>query len=170
MSRGKATASRTACTTSDLIKAEGTISSGIDVWSKRTRRLVVDEWYKRRNYHQDDGDGLDDYHVSRSRGCGGLGVWSDGRLYVSSNFKSARIVTTGPIRSEFVLDYDSWDAGGNRISETKRISIDAGSNMSRVESTFDCSDKTPDSAGRRNRAAGGQRQLGVSRGTRTPAG
>ena len=86
----------------DLIKAEGTISSGIDVWSKRTRRLVVDEWYKRRNYHQDDGDGLDDYHVSRSRGCGGLGVWSNGRLYVSSNFKSARIVTTGPIRSEFI--------------------------------------------------------------------
>ena len=127
----------------DLIKAEGTISSGIDVWSKRTRRLVVDEWYKRRNYHQDDGDGLDDYHVSRSRGCGGLGVWSDGRLYVSSNFRGAHIITTGPIRSEFVLDYDSWDAGGHRISETKRISIDAGSDMSRVESTFDCSDKTP---------------------------
>jgi rhamnogalacturonyl hydrolase YesR len=127
----------------DLIKAEGTISSGIDVWSKRTRDLVVDEWYKRRNYHEDVGDGLDDYHVSKSRGCGGLGVWSGGKLYVSSNFRSARIITTGPIRSEFTLDYDGWDADGRKVTETKRISIDAGSNMSRVESVFSSDVKSP---------------------------
>jgi hypothetical protein len=127
----------------DLVKAEGTVSSGIDVWTKRTRALVIDEWYKRSNYHQDDGDGLDDYHVSRSRGCGGLGVWSAGKLYVSSNFRSARVITTGPIRSAFVLDYDAWDANGRKVSETKRISIDAGSNMSRVESAFTSDDKSP---------------------------
>ncbi len=120
----------------DLIKGEGTVSSGIDVWAKRTRSLVIDEWYKRTNYHQDDGDGLDDYQVGRSRGCGGLGVWSGGRLYVSSNFRSARIVTTGPVRSEFELTYDAWDAGGRQVTERKRISIDAGSNMSRAESIF----------------------------------
>jgi rhamnogalacturonyl hydrolase YesR len=120
----------------ELIKAEGTISSGIDVWAKRTRALIIDEWYKRANYHEDDGDGLDDYQVGRSRGCGGLGVWSGGRLYVSSNFRGARIITTGPIRSEFELSYDAWDAGGRRVSERKRISIDAGSNLSRAESVF----------------------------------
>jgi unsaturated rhamnogalacturonyl hydrolase len=127
----------------DLIKAEGTVSSGIDVWTKRTRALVIDEWYKRPNYHQDDGDGLDDYRVSRSRGCGGLGVWSGGKLYVSSNFRSARVVTTGPVRSEFVLDYDAWDANGRKVSESKRISIDAGSNMSRMESAFASDDRSP---------------------------
>jgi hypothetical protein len=119
-----------------LIKGEGTISSGIDVWAKRTRALIVNEWYKRTNYHEDDGDGLDDYQVGRSRGCGGLGVWSGNRLYVSSNFRGARMITTGPIRSEFELTYDSWDAGGRMVSERKRISIDAGSNMSRAESVF----------------------------------
>jgi hypothetical protein len=127
----------------DLIKGEGTVSSGIDVWAKRTRALVVDEWYKRVHYHQDDGDGLDDYQVGRSRGCGGLGVWSGGKLYVSSNFRGARIITTGPIRSEFELSYDEWDAGGRRVSETKRISIDAGSNMSRAESVFTSDDTSP---------------------------
>ncbi len=127
----------------DLIKAEGTVSSGIDVWTKRTRGLVVDEWYKRINYHEDAGDGLDDYHVSRSRGCGGLGIWSGGKLFVSSNFRSARIITTGPIRSEFVLVYGTWDAEGRTVSETKRISIDAGSNLSRVVSTFESSDSSP---------------------------
>ncbi len=127
----------------DLIKGEGTISSGIDVWAKRTRSLVIDEWYKRTNYHQDDGDGLDDYQVGRSRGCGGLGVWSGGRLYVSSNFRRARIITTGPIRSEIELSYDAWDAGGRMVTERKRISIDAGSNMSRAESVFASDDPSP---------------------------
>lgn len=120
----------------ELIKGEGTISSGIDVWTKRTRALVIDEWYRRPNYHQDDGDGLDDYQVGRSRGCGGLGIWSAGRLYVSSNFTTARIITTGPVRSEFELTYAPWDAAGRKVWETKRIRIDAGSNLSVVESIF----------------------------------
>ncbi len=127
----------------DLIRGEGTISSGIDVWTKRTRAPVIDEWYKRVRYHEDDGDGLDDYEVGRSRGCGGLGVWSDGRLYPSINFRSARIVTTGPIRSEFELTYDEWDAGGRKVAETKRISIDAGSNLSRAVSVFTSGDPSP---------------------------
>jgi len=127
----------------DLVKGEGTVSSGIDVWAKRTRAMVIDEWYKRVHYHQDDGDGLDDYQVGRSRGCGGLGVWSGGRLFVSSNFRTSRLITTGPIRSEFELSYDDWDAGGRRVSERKRISIDAGSNMSRAESVFTSDDPSP---------------------------
>jgi rhamnogalacturonyl hydrolase YesR len=127
----------------DLIKGEGTISSGIDVWAKRTRAPVIDEWYRRVHYHQDDGDGLDDYEVGRSRGCGGLGVWSGGRLFPSINFRSARIIANGPVRSEFELTYDEWDAGGRRVAETRRISIDAGSNMSRAESTFTSDDPSP---------------------------
>jgi rhamnogalacturonyl hydrolase YesR len=120
----------------ELIKGEGTVSSGIDVWVKRTRALVIDEWYKRKNYHEDVGDGQDDYEVGRSRGCGGLGIWSGGKLYTSINFREARVITTGPIRSEFELTYDPWDAGGRMVSEKRRISIDAGSNMSRVESVI----------------------------------
>jgi hypothetical protein len=55
---------------------------------------------------------------------------------VSSNYRSARIITTGPVRSEFELTYDAWEAGKRKISETKRIRIDAGSNMTRAESMF----------------------------------
>jgi rhamnogalacturonyl hydrolase YesR len=120
----------------DLIKGEGTLSSGIDVWSKRTRGLVVDEWNRNGDYHNDHGDGMDDYHVSRSRGCGGLGIWDGGRLYVSSNFTGYRLITTGPVRSEFELAYDAWDAGGRKVSEVRRISIDAGSYFSKATSVF----------------------------------
>jgi unsaturated rhamnogalacturonyl hydrolase len=126
-----------------LIKGEGTISSGIDVWTKRTRNLVVDEWYKRGDYHVDHGDGMDDYRVGGSRGCGGLGIWDGKRLYVSLNFNHGRVLCTGPIRSEFELTYDPWDAGGRKVSEVKRISIDAGSNFSRAQSLLTTDDPSP---------------------------
>jgi unsaturated rhamnogalacturonyl hydrolase len=128
----------------DLIPAEGTVSSGVDVWVKSTRALVINKWYKNGDYHKDHGEGLDDYRVGRSRGCGGLGIWDGQAYYVSSNYRSARIITTGPVRSEFELTYDAWDAEKDtgkgaekrKVSETKRIRIDAGSNMTRAESLF----------------------------------
>lgn len=120
----------------DLIPAEGTVSSGVDVWVKSTRALVINKWYKDADYHNDHGEGLDNYRVGRSRGCGGIGIWDGRTYYVSSNYRSARIITTGPLRSEFELTYDAWDAGEGIISETQRIRIDAGSNMTRVESLF----------------------------------
>jgi rhamnogalacturonyl hydrolase YesR len=123
-----------------LIKGEGTITSGIDVWSKRTRQLIVDELYANKDYHNDHGHGLDDYHVSKSRGCGGLGIWDGTKLYVSLNYKDGRVITTGPVRSVFELTYDAWDAAGRKFSEVKRISIDAGSNMCRASSVFSSDD------------------------------
>ncbi|HXE43335.1 MAG TPA: DUF4861 family protein [Candidatus Baltobacteraceae bacterium] len=126
-----------------VIKAENLISSGIDAWEKRTRALVLDHWYKDGDYHNDHGEGMDSYRVGRSRGDGGLGIWDGKNLYVSGNYQTWKVITTGPIRSEFELTYDAWDAGGRKISETKRISIDAGSNMSRAESVFSSDDKSP---------------------------
>ncbi len=118
-----------------LAKGEGTITSGLDVWAKRTRRLVVDAWYKR-HYHQDEGEGLDYYHVGKSRGAGGLGVWANGQLHASGNFARWRLLAEGPVRTVFELDYDTWDAAGRACTETKRISLDAGSNLNRIESTL----------------------------------
>jgi len=51
-------------------KADPLTSSGIDVWVKRTPRLVVNEWYQSDDYHRDNGDGADFYSVGPSRGCG----------------------------------------------------------------------------------------------------
>src|SRR5579862_2670296 len=127
-----------------LIKAEGTVSSGPDVWIKRMRNLIIDMMYKTKHYHEDNGDEMDDYRVGKSRGCGGLGVWDGKRLYVSSNYRDWKLITTGPIRSEFELTYDAWDAGnGRKVSETKRISIDANSYFSKAQSTLVSDDTSP---------------------------
>jgi unsaturated rhamnogalacturonyl hydrolase len=127
-----------------LIPAEGTISSGPDVWIKKDRRLIVDVMYATKHYHEDNGEFMDDYRVGRSRGCGGVGIWDGQKYHVSSNYRNWRLITTGPIRSEFELTYDAWDAGnGRKVSETKRYSIDAGSWFTRAQSIFSSDDKSP---------------------------
>ncbi|WP_395408608.1 DUF4861 family protein [Pseudoduganella sp. UC29_106] len=112
------------------------VSSGVDVWSKRTRALVLDKWYASGDYHADRGEGLDFYKVGKARGCGGLGIFDGRQLHASSNFSKWKVLADGPLRAVFELNYDSWDAGGRKVSEVRRVSIDAGSNFSRVESHF----------------------------------
>jgi hypothetical protein len=100
--------------------------------------------YGSMKFFDTNGPSQDDFRVSKTRGCGGLGIWSDGKLHVSKNWRSWKVITIGPIRSEFELTYEAWDAGSGRmVSETNRISIDAGSNLSRVESMFGSDDKSP---------------------------
>jgi hypothetical protein len=111
-------------------------SSGVDVWVKSTRALVVNDWYMVDDYHVDHGEGGDFYSVGPSRGCGGSGIWKGGRLFVSRNFRESRVFANGPIRLVFELRYEPWDAGGVRVTERKRITLDAGSHFNRIESIY----------------------------------
>ena len=120
----------------ETTKKEPLVSSGIDVWAKRVPRLLVNEWYMTDDYHQDHGDGADFYSVGKTRGCGGLGIWANEKLAVSKNFTASRVLANGPIRLVFELDYAPWDAGGTKVSETKRVTLDAGTFFNRFESTF----------------------------------
>jgi len=117
-------------------KQEPLTSSAVDVWCKRTRRLVVNDWYMVDNYHEDTGEGADFYSAGRSRGCGGSGVWENGKLYVSRNFIQSKVLAAGPIRLVFELTYAPWQAGGREVSEVKRIALDAGQNLDRFESFY----------------------------------
>ena len=122
---------------------EHLVSSGVDVWVKSVRYPVIDKWYQTDNYHQNHGEGLDNYKVGTARGCGGLGIWDGKKLWVSANFKSWKVLADGPLRAEFELTYGPWNVGGRSVSEVKHISIDAGSNMSRVTSVFTSDQDAP---------------------------
>jgi pectinesterase len=111
-------------------------SSAVDVWVKRTRRLVINDWYMVDDYHRDHGEGADLYSAGKSRGCGGSGIWDGGKLYTSSNFTGTRVLANGPLRVMFELSYPAWQANGRPVSEMKRISLDAGQNLSRFESHY----------------------------------
>jgi hypothetical protein len=93
------------------------------------------------SYHEDTGEGLDNFHVGVSRGAGGTAVKVNDEYYFSKNFINWRTITTGPIRTSFQLEYADWDAGGNVIKESKTISLDYGSNLSRFETTIEGIDR-----------------------------
>jgi hypothetical protein len=118
----------------ETCKKEPLTTSGVDVWVKRVPKLVVNEWYMTDNYHHDHGEGADFYGVGKSRGCGGLGIWSGGKLQVSKNFTGTRVLANGPIRLVFELTYAPW--GTARVAETKRVTLDAGTHFNKFESTF----------------------------------
>jgi len=105
-------------------------SSTVDVWLKRTHRLVVNDWYMVDDYHRDTGEGADFYSAGKSRGCGGNGLWRDGKLVVSKNFRESRVLANGPIRLVFELYYPDF-------KETKRITLDAGQHFNRFESRYE---------------------------------
>jgi hypothetical protein len=107
------------------------------------RSPIVDLWYKRGEYHSDHGEGLDNYDVGTARGCGGEEIFSNGKAYPAPVYSSWKLLADGPLRAAFELRYDGWDAGGRRVAETKRFSIDAGSNFTRVESVYTSADGAP---------------------------
>ena len=122
-------------------KGEMLTSSSIDVWSKRTPNMVIDKWYMVGNYHTDTGEGCDDYSAGTTRGCGGNGLWTDDKLWVSKNFVDSRVLAAGPIRVMFELDYEPFDVNGVKVSEVKRITLDAGSQLNHFESFYKPSPK-----------------------------
>jgi pectinesterase len=117
-------------------EGEPLISSTIDIWSKNTPKMVVDKWYMVDDYHADHGEGADFYSAGDTRGDGGSGIWSNGQLFVSRNFVQSRVLSNGPIRLVFELDYEPFKAGGSIVAETRRITLDAGSYLDHYTSTY----------------------------------
>jgi len=117
-------------------KVEG-ISSGIDVWCKRVPYRMIEKWYDPNiNYHDDRGEGADYYAVKATRGCGGTAIWVNGEMLLSEPFTDWEIIAEGPIRTIFELRFPAMEINGKRMSEIKRVSLDAGTHLCRFDLTF----------------------------------
>ena len=120
-------------------KEGGLISSGIDCWLKKVSYPVINKWYKASeeqgiSYHEEHGEGLDNYHVGISRGAGGLAIkGADDQYFVSKNFTAHKTLATGPLRTLFELDYADWQGPQGMIKEQKTISLDYGNNLMKIE-------------------------------------
>ena len=117
-------------------KGEPLTSSTIDIWSKRTPKMVTDKWYMHADYHVDHGEGADFYSAGPTGGCGASGVWADGKVYWPNNFVNSRTLAAGPIRVLFELDYETFDAAGNKVSAMRRTQLDAGQNLNHIVMTY----------------------------------
>ncbi len=117
-------------------QGEPLTSSTIDIWSKRSPRMVVNDWYLADDYHVDHGEGADYYSAGATRGCGGTGLWANGQLWLSRNFTSSKVLANGPIRVLFELGYAPFPVNGVNVAETKRISLDAGQQLDHFENHY----------------------------------
>src|SRR5687768_11535144 len=120
-------------------KGEPLTSSAIDIWSKRTPKLVINDWYMVDNYHVDLGEGADVYSAGPTRGVGGSGIWGKEQLHIPTNFVDSRVLTNGPIRVMFELVYEPFDANGTRVSKVLRVSLDAGSQLNHFQAVYQAS-------------------------------
>lgn len=136
-----------------LIATDGP-STGIDLWYKRTGRLVIDDWYENdlagvASYHEDHGEGLDDYKVGRSLGAGAMAPFIGDTLWLNRNFTAIRgmDISAQPLRTVFYADYPDLRIGDKRIGEVRRFSLDAGSQLTRVTQAYGVSESMPVAAG-----------------------
>lgn len=109
---------------------------GIDIWTKRTNKLVINKWYKSEDYHKDYGEGLDFYSVGFSLGAGGIAPYYNNEIIYSKNYVDCKILDNGPLRSSFILFYDDWKVGNSNVKVTKKIQLDAGSQLNKFDITF----------------------------------
>ncbi len=111
---------------------------GIDVWGKRTKEMVIDQWYKLDNYHHDNGQGLDFYSVGLTLGAGDIAPYIGDSIYFSPKYKTYKVLDNGPLRTTFQLIYDTWQVNNMPVSVIKTISLDAGSQLNKmsVQYTF----------------------------------
>jgi hypothetical protein len=114
--------------------------SGIDVWGKRVSYPIVDRWYAKGHdqFHKDEeGEGLDLYSIGGARGAGGTGFWDGAKLWTSDNFAKATVLSNGPRRAAFMLEYAPFEiANGGSAKSLKRFTIDCGGNFDQIEERF----------------------------------
>jgi hypothetical protein len=119
-----------------LIAKDGP-SNGIDVWVKRTDKLIVDKWIRDYNagvssYHNDSGEGCDCFKVGRTLGAGAMAPFVNDSLWLGLNFESFQTLDNGPVRTSFRLVYPPFDVNGRMVTETRSFSLDAGYQLSAV--------------------------------------
>jgi len=121
---------------------DSTEDSGVDAWTKRVARPVIDKWYENDlkhgiSYHKDHGEGLDAYKVGDTLGCGGLGLWIDGRLVTANTYITAEILWTGPEVAEFHTVYQyPVRVEGRPLLEYRTTRLRLGERLCEISSTF----------------------------------
>lgn len=141
-----------------LIAIDGP-SNGLDIWYKRTSDLIIDKWYKNdlageASYHNDNGEGLDNYDVGRSLGAGAMAPYVDGKLWLNDNFVSQQLIDNGPLRTTVKLIYKDITIGENTFSESRTFALDAGSQLTKVVQEYGSSKPMTVAAGWVKRASG----------------
>ncbi|MCQ2213359.1 MAG: DUF4861 domain-containing protein [Bacteroidaceae bacterium] len=138
---------------------------GYDLFNKSTTELMLDYWYASEQnqemrsvskqlhdrgyhdladqvynafcYHIDHGKGMDCYTVGPTLGGGADALLNaDGSLCLPQCYKTYEILDKGPLRFTVRMTHPSVTYQGTQVTETRLITLDAGSHFNRVSITF----------------------------------
>lgn len=134
---------------------------GYDFFNKSTPELMLDYWYASEQnqemrsvsqqlrergfsdladqvynafcYHIDHGKGMDCYTVGPTLGGGANALLNaDGSLFMPQCYKTFEILDQGPLRFTVCFTYPEQEFNGEKVTETRTIFLDAGSQFNRV--------------------------------------
>lgn len=122
------------------LEATGELSNGIDVWLKRTEKMVINHWYdlakKGEDYHVDRGEGVDNYKVGRTLGAGAMAPFLKDSLWLAHNFTDYKVLDNGPLRISFEVNYAPFLVDTMLVTEKRTISLDANTSFTRITELF----------------------------------
>lgn len=145
------------------LERTGERSFGIDVWTKNTPELVVDQrfyvedivmmptvdslrrvdrhrgdsLYRTISYHHDHGRGLDPYKVGATLGCGAPALMVADSIVMPYCFERYEVLDEGPLRFTVRLTQSPRVVCGDTIREHRVITLDKGSNFNRMTVSYD---------------------------------
>ena len=98
---------------------------------------LADQLYNAYSYHIDHGKGMDCYTVGPTLGGGANALLNaDGSLFMPQCYESFEIVDKGPLRFTVRFTYPEQEIEGEKVRETRIISLDAGSQFNRVTISY----------------------------------
>jgi hypothetical protein len=143
----------------ELETAAPPFSSGIDVWAKKKRVPIINDWYAGGEHyaHADHGNGLDCYKVGAGRGCGGLAIYNpdEKKYFVSHDWTSFSILNRGPQVASFQIAYAPWRVTtpaaavsnpgdpGRKVWQVSTFTLPMGSCLNRIQTTLYSNDPSP---------------------------
>lgn len=112
--------------------------NGIDIFGKRTDRMVMDSVGIDENYHELQDWGMDVLKVGNSLGAGSIGLMIGDSVYRLGDAAEERfeILEETPDRSRFLLDYNGWEVAGRTLDLDWVIGIEAGTHSYTSEITL----------------------------------
>lgn len=121
----------------------GAKTYGYDIWSKSVEYPVLEQrFYDDRvrhiSFHEDHGNGFDDYEVGPSLGAGTAALLDDnGEIIYPWCWSECHVLDNGPLRFTVLLDYNPVMIDGKPVTERRLISLDKGSWVNKTTLRFE---------------------------------
>lgn len=133
------------------LQASGERAFGYDVFTKSVTFPVMKARFdsalyakNKLNFHLDHGNGMDSYGVGPTLGCGTTALIKNGEIVYPWAWTSYELLDNGPLRFSIRLKYSPVQIDGKTVTETRTITLDAGSYLNKAVVRYEGLDSQDD--------------------------